>query len=149
MTKTEFMEVLQRTLAGSLGSGTVSGHMRYYQDYFDSQLAMGKDEMQITAELGDPRLLAKTIIEAAKREGMGGGTPEYDEVYEDGTADPKGNGRVKAYRMPVWLVAVLVFMVCHCGNGDFRGDGASPGAASRIGGSFGGTAGAEPLILGI
>ena len=72
---------------------------------------MGKDEMQITAELGDPRLLAKTIIEAAKREGMGGGTPEYDEVYEDGTAEPKGNGRVKAYRMPVWLVAVLVFMV--------------------------------------
>lgn len=111
MTKTEFMEVLQRTLAGSLGSGTVSGHMRYYQDYFDSQLAMGKDEMQITAELGDPRLLAKTIIEAAKREGIGGGTPEYDEVYEDGTAEPKGNGRVKAYRMPVWLVAVLVFMV--------------------------------------
>ena len=111
MTKTEFMEVLQRTLAGSLGSGTVSGHMRYYQDYFDSQLAMGKDEMQITAELGDPRLLAKTIIEAAKREGMGGGTPEYDYVYVDGTGDPNGNGRVKAYRMPVWLVAVLVFMV--------------------------------------
>ncbi len=111
MTKTEFMEVLQRTLAGSLGSSTVNGHMRYYQDYFDSQLAMGKDEMQITAELGDPRLLAKTIIEAAKREGMGGGTPEYDEVYEDGTAEPKENGRVKAYRMPVWLVAVLVFMV--------------------------------------
>lgn len=110
MTRTEFMEVLQRTLAGALSSSTVNGHMNYYQDYFDSQISMGKSEAEIIAELGDPRLLAKTIIEAAKREGLGS-TPEYDEVYEDGTANTKGDGRLKAYRMPGWLVMVLVFVV--------------------------------------
>ena len=110
MTRTEFMEVLQRTLAGALGSSTVSGHMRYYQDYFDSQLAMGKGEAEIIAGLGDPRLLAKTIIEAAKREGLGS-APEYDEVYEDGTANTKASGKGKTYRMPGWLIMILVLVV--------------------------------------
>lgn len=112
MTRMEFMDALQRALAGALGSGTVSGHMRYYQEYFDSQLSMGKSEEEIVAELGDPRLLAKTIIEAAKLEGRSGSeTPEYDEVYEDGTGNTKNSTSVKAYRMPGWLLAVAVLMI--------------------------------------
>ncbi len=111
MTRSEFMETLQRTLAGTLGGGAVDGHMRYYQDYFDMQLGMGKSEADIVAELGNPRLLAKTIIEAAKREGRGDGTPEYDEVYEDGTAEARGGSGPKAYRIPGWLLAVLALLV--------------------------------------
>lgn len=112
MTRMEFMDALQRALAGALGSGTVNGHMRYYQEYFDSQLSMGKSEEEIVAELGDPRLLAKTIIEAAKLEGRSGsGTPEYDEVYEDGTGNTKNATSAKTYRMPGWLLAVAVLMI--------------------------------------
>ena len=109
MTRTEFMEALQRALSGTLGSSTVNGHMSYYQEYFDSQIGMGKSEEEIVAELGNPRLLAKTIIEAAKREGMGAGMPEYDEVYEDGTTDE--GGRPKQYRMPGWLLLLIGFAV--------------------------------------
>lgn len=111
MTRTEFMEALQRALSGSLGSSTVNGHMRYYQEYFDSQLGMGKSEAEIVEELGNPRLLAKTIIEAAKREGMGAGTPEYDEVYEDGTAEAGERSGLKQFRIPAWLLTVIVFAV--------------------------------------
>ncbi len=111
MTRTEFMEALQRALSGTLGSSTVNGHMRYYQEYFDLQLGMGKSEEEIVAELGNPRLLAKTIIEAAKREGMGAGAPEYDEVYEDGMVETGARNGVKQFRMPVWLLMVIVFTV--------------------------------------
>ncbi len=106
MTRMEFMDVLQRTLSGALGSSTVNGHMRYYQEYFDSQLGMGKSEAEIVGELGNPRLLAKTIIEAAKREGLAG-TPEYDEVYEDGTTDAGDRSGLKSYRIPGWLLLVI------------------------------------------
>ena len=111
MTRLEFMETLQRTLAGALGSRTVDGHMRYYQYYFDAQLSMGKSEADIVTELGNPRLLAKTIIEAAKREGRGDAMPGYDEVYEDGTTEAKGASGLRAHRMPGWLVAVIALVV--------------------------------------
>lgn len=110
MARTEFMEELQRALSGALGSSTVNGHMRYYQEYFDSQLGKGKSEAEIIGELGNPRLLAKTIIEAAKREGRGGERPEYDEVYEDGMVNGREGHAPKVYRMPGWLLAVLVLV---------------------------------------
>lgn len=116
MTRTEFMTTLQRALAGGLNSSSVNENMRYYQDYFDTQLRLGKSEEEITAELGNPRLLAKSIIEAAKREGRNGYIDaEYEEVYEDGTYAGSGSKRTpeeeRAVRMPGWLITVLVILV--------------------------------------
>lgn len=117
MTRIEFMDILQRTLAGSLNSSTVNENMRYYQEYFDTQMRMGKSETEVIGELGNPRLLAKTMIEAAKREGRGGSVDaEYDEVYEDGT-HTQGNKSshetdvMKKVRMPSWLIAVVVILI--------------------------------------
>ena len=110
MTRTEFMGELQRSLYASKGSGAGSGHMRYYQDYFDTQLGMGKREEEIAEELGNPRLLAKTITEAAKREGRGERIAEYDEVYEDTAARERQSSNLWKYRLPGWLWLILVFV---------------------------------------
>lgn len=117
MTRIEFMDILQRTLAGSLNSSTVNENMRYYQEYFDTQMRMGKSEEEVIVELGNPRLLAKTIIEAAKREGRGGSVDaEYEEVYEDGTQTQgnkggQGTDVVKNVRMPGWLIVIIVVLI--------------------------------------
>ncbi len=66
MTRIEFMDSLRRALAGSLTSSTVNENMRYYEEYFDMQIRSGQSEEEVVNSLGDPRLLAKTIIEAAK-----------------------------------------------------------------------------------
>lgn len=112
MTRAEFMEVLQRSLSGSLRSSSVNDHMRYYQEYFDIQLSLGKSETEIAGELGNPRLLAKTIIEAAKREGRGENVSQYDEIYEneDKAAKERKNLNPGQYRMPGWLWAVLILV---------------------------------------
>lgn len=114
MSRAEFMDVLQKTLSGSLGNSTVNENMRYYQEYFDTQIGLGKSEDEVTGELGNPRLLAKTIIEAAKREGIGTGTNmEYEEVYEDGT-NTRDNSHVEnesSFHMPGWLIALILFLV--------------------------------------
>ena len=44
MDKREFIEKLQRTLAGGLNSSLVADHVRYYQDYIDSEIRKGKSE---------------------------------------------------------------------------------------------------------
>ncbi len=114
MTRTEFMDTLQKTLAGSLNSSTVNENMRYYQEYFDTQIRMGKSEAEVVGELGNPRLLAKTIIEAAKREGRGGSVDaEYDEIYEDGrqAQNDSDNAPTQTFHIPGWLIAVLVVLI--------------------------------------
>lgn len=120
MTRTEFMDSLQRALAGSLTSSTVNENMRYYEEYFDTQIRSGKSEEEVVNSLGDPRLLAKTIIQAAKYQARnyGGDAPEYDEVYEDGSqgdrqARESRNFSPHVYRMPGWLLIVLgVAVLC-------------------------------------
>ena len=93
MTRSEFMDSLHRALAGSLTSSTVNENMRYYEEYFDTQIRSGQSEEEIIAGLGDPRLLAKTIIQASKYQAQNFSNQEYDEVYEDGSQDDSRNGR--------------------------------------------------------
>lgn len=114
MTRTEFIDSLQKALAGSLGSGYVNENVRYYQDYIDTKVRSGYSEEDAVAQLGDPRLIARSIIEAAKQEQSDYvNSPEYDEVYEDGSKaeNNRGTGDAKVYRMPGWLIALLVILV--------------------------------------
>ncbi len=112
MTRSEFMDSLRKALAGSLTSSTVNENMRYYEEYFDTQIRLGQREEEIIADLGDPRLLAKTIIQASKYQAQNFNSQEYDEVYEDGSQDSGRDGKryaPKIYRMPGWLLLVIVF----------------------------------------
>ncbi len=114
MTRSEFMDSLHRALAGSLTSSTVNENMRYYEEYFDTQIRSGQSEEEIIAGLGDPRLLAKTIIQASKYQAQNFSNQEYDEVYEDGSQDDSRNGKgysQKIYRMPGWLLLIIVLVV--------------------------------------
>lgn len=109
MTRTEFIDTLQRTLSGSLGSSSVNENIRYYQDYIDVQIRSGQSEEEVIAGLGDPRLLAKTILEARKQEGISGGYREYDEVYEDCSGEKENGGfSGRVYHMPGWLIGLLI-----------------------------------------
>lgn len=89
MNRIEFMEKLQRALASGLSDRQVTENVRYYQEYVDTEIRKGRSEEEVLAGLGDPRLLAKSIIEANKRAGQSGGTNlNYDEEIVDG-----GSGR--------------------------------------------------------
>ena len=44
--------------------------MRYYEDYIQSQVRSGRDEQQVLDELGDPRLIARTLLDVYKRQAL-------------------------------------------------------------------------------
>lgn len=112
MTRNEFVDQLQRTLAGGLGSGQVAEHVRYYQDYIDSEIRKGQTEEEILGMLGDPRLLAKSIIEANKRTGASEGTNAvYDETVSDDAYEDGRKNTFKSHRIPGWLLAVMILLV--------------------------------------
>lgn len=63
MNRTEFLTILRNQLAGQMQEGKAEAHIRYYEDYIQSQVRKGRTEEDVLGELGDPRLIAKTLIE--------------------------------------------------------------------------------------
>lgn len=112
MDRTEFLDRLQRTLAGGVNSSQVAENMRYYQEYIDTEIRKGRSEADVLSGLGDPRLLAKSIIEANKRAGYVEGTNQnYDEERQDDSASGNGRGYSGAVRVPGWLILLIVTVV--------------------------------------
>lgn len=115
MNRSEFIEKLQRVLAGGLDSAQVAENVRYYQEYIDSEVRRGRSEREVLDQLGDPRLLAKSIIEANKRAGASyGSNLEYDEEI---AADPQNTGwdgveaSGRKIVMPGWLIMLIITVV--------------------------------------
>lgn len=112
MDRTEFMDRLQRALAGGVNSSQVAENVRYYQDYIDTEIRKGRSEADILSSLGDPRLLAKSIIEANKRAGYVEGTNQnFDEERQDDRARGGAGTSSGTVRMPGWLIILIVTVV--------------------------------------
>lgn len=111
MDRLEFTDKLQRALAGGLGSAAVAENVHYYREYIDMEIRKGRSEEEVLASLGDPRLLAKSIIEANKRTGMNEGTNQnYDEETPDHVyGEQRETGQ--AVRVPGWLILLILVVV--------------------------------------
>lgn len=115
MDRREFIDRLQRALAGGLGSSLVAENVRYYEEYIDSEIRKGKSEEEVLNALGDPRLLAKSIIEANKRAGESyGSNRNFDEEVSDDAGkrhrDRDGSGG-RMFMLPGWLIMLIVAVV--------------------------------------
>ena len=87
MTKMEFLEGLRKALGNDLDRATVQENVNYYDGYISDEVSKGKTEEEVTAELGDPWVIAQTVIDAeeAKR-GMskdGSAYTSSGSVYSD------------------------------------------------------------------
>ncbi|MDD7266970.1 MAG: DUF1700 domain-containing protein [Lachnospiraceae bacterium] len=86
MTQREFMQELLDSLAEELSSVQVEENRRFYEAYFAQEKQKGRSEAEILAELGDPRLIAMTIIETAALKGETAGSQGAND-YGYGRAD--------------------------------------------------------------
>ncbi len=66
MTRQEFISALGAKLSEDLSTAEVLSQTQYYQGYFDGEMKKGKTEEEIADELGDPLLIAKTIVESPR-----------------------------------------------------------------------------------
>ena len=65
MSKEEFLFRLEEALDGEIPKHDIDGHVQYYSEYLSST-SDGRSEEEKIEELGDPRLIAKTIIDTAE-----------------------------------------------------------------------------------
>ena len=97
MSRREFLEILRSQLSGQMSQGKAAAHVRYYEDYIQSQVHNGRSEEEVLAELGDPRLIARTLID----------TDDGTEVYDESGYTEESYGAddyvVKPFSMKVLL----------------------------------------------
>ena len=82
MSKTEFLSILRGQLTGQIPTSEVASQINYCEAYIDGQLGKGMSEEQAVEELGDPRLIAKTLIDSTNRAAEEAG---YDGPYRSST----------------------------------------------------------------
>jgi uncharacterized membrane protein len=120
MNKVEFLDILRQSLSGEVTNQSIEQNVRYYDGYISAQTP--EEEADIIDRLGDPRLIAKTIIEAekaAKEKSMNNWsgsnyqshTTEAEEEHRDNS---DGQGKNVFFTNMQWyhkLIAILVVIV--------------------------------------
>ena len=106
--KEQFIDTLRRALYGKIDDYTLQDHIRYYEDYIRQEMGKGRTEQEVLQELGDPRLLARTIVETSSLKNP-------DTVY---TVDEEGQNsygtsedRVKVHTFTGWKATLLMVVV--------------------------------------
>ena len=64
MDKTEFLNQLRASLNGKMDAEEVADNLRYYEEYINGQLRLGRTESEVMTSLGSPRLIARSIMDA-------------------------------------------------------------------------------------
>ncbi len=123
MNRQSFMNELRRSMSGHFSAAEIQETVDYYEDYIDTQLRKGKTEEEVLAQLGDPRLLSKSMRAAGK--GNAGRKQENSRAYSEEQAGSmyeknvqdhlfQGNAAFeKIFRIPwfVWIIILLVLML--------------------------------------
>ena len=129
MDRKEFLDILRGQFAGNMQEGKAAAHVRYYEDYIQSQVRGGRPEREVLEELGDPRLIARTILDttpgAAEGEyeeyhpfgsfaGNSGRTSQQEEPQQAQYGSYGGTGNIHYYNLNKWywkLLAVVVVIL--------------------------------------
>lgn len=90
MTRNEFLSQLREALQNDLNNSAVQENINYYNHYISEEVAKGKSEEEVLQMLGDPWILAHTIIDASD------GT-DYETVYEAGGSAYSSSGAQQSY----------------------------------------------------
>jgi len=109
MNKIEFIEQMRRSLSSIDDYTYVNDTIAYYENYIESRIRMGKSEEQVMEELGDPRLIAKSICasHAAEDEAPDGAYHTDENSFGRKAAQTVLNLNGRLIQMPSWLMKIL------------------------------------------
>lgn len=128
MNKKEFLDTLYNQLYGQMAEGAIAAHVQYYRNYIEDAVNQGRTEEDVLNELGDPRLIARTLLDTdSAASGNPQTTGSYSEPYTDTSYNDdssSGNKKVKSRSfhldLSTWygklavilIAAVVIFLLC-------------------------------------
>lgn len=99
MNKEEFLRELEEALAGDVPEPVIRDNLNYYGSYLTQETAKGRSVDEIVDEIGEPFIIAKTIIEHSEAAGEAGndGYGSYRETYSDSRSQGQYQGGNQGY----------------------------------------------------
>ncbi len=84
--KQEFLRELGEKLSEGLGEQEIMSQLQYYAGYIDGEMARGKTMDEAVEDLGEPILIARTILEAPREEDLffGRAVQSQSDAYAEG-----------------------------------------------------------------
>ncbi|MFP3155875.1 DUF1700 domain-containing protein [Lachnospiraceae bacterium ZAX-1] len=119
MAKEEFLHELQVALQREIPQAQLNEQLHYYDNYIMEESRKGRSESQVIEDLGNPRLIAKTLIDTANT------TKESNQTaYEEDFTKDNGKKRFHAdfskeggfdirfgkFRLNAWYAKVLLIL---------------------------------------
>ena len=110
MDRQEFVSRLRASLSGRISPALVEENTRYYEDYINTQIRLGEPEESVLESLGDPRLIARSIVAA---DSVKTGKTDEDRGYYDGGEETYGRqGLLRRFfhtvSLPSWAFPVML-----------------------------------------
>ena len=88
MSREEFLRGLEEALAGEVPASVVRDNLNYYSSYLSQELAKGRTMEEIIEEIGEPRIVARTIIDSTDAAAEAG---DYGAYEDRSSRDGYGN----------------------------------------------------------
>ncbi len=111
MTKQEFIDKLKSALNGQVTDGVIWENVRFYEQYFEDQRAKGLSEEAVCDQIGSPKLIARSIIEAEKHETEFINDDRTEFVDEEPRPRGSAHFSVHTRRLPGWLALVIGILI--------------------------------------
>lgn len=108
MNKSEFLDALKNKLQEELSEPQVNDHLCYYEQYILQEIQSGKSEDDVIASLGDPLLLARTILETPQSSTSRG---SHSGVYTESSQEEPNYSRANVSSGWGCLVAVIAVVL--------------------------------------
>ena len=109
MSREEFLAGLEEALAGEVPASVIRENLNYYNSYISQEMAKGRTVDEIVDEIGEPRIVARTIIDSSE---AAGAFEDAGSTYE---SQSETSSHVHYFDLSKWywklLLMLAVFVV--------------------------------------
>lgn len=111
MKKKKFLKKLKESLNGQVSREVLQEQLEYYDRYIEEEISKGYEEKEIISRLGEPRLLAKTIIETQGNQDFHYKEEQYNNEESDGKINWNRMLGIGIGVLIIILVALVLFSI--------------------------------------
>lgn len=109
MNRAEFLEGLKVAMSSEADAQTLQENIEYYSQYISEQVRAGRSEQEVLEELGDPWLIARSILDV-----QGAGEQEayvYEERDGSYRQSNESRGGIHFLALDTWWKKLLLVLV--------------------------------------
>ena len=121
MSKEEYLRGLEEALAGEVPASVIRENMNYYNSYLSQEMAKGRTVDEISEEIGEPRIVAITIIDSCEASGEAFGTDgdpygtdgerSYESSYDINPYGGNASPQIHYFNLNKWYWKLLLILM--------------------------------------